>query len=352
MKKSVITLLHFGYWIVYLFLLLVILLCLTLGTNLKIHPALSNVRFDIFFSTFTLAPAILGFYSFYSVLFSKLLAKKRILFFFIAAIVTALLCGISGAFILTLLAWYKIGPGVFGDGFNSAISVTIIMSVIALLNGVVGLVMKGFISWYEDIKLKEDLNKKNHETELALVKSQLDPHFLFNTINNIDVLIEKDAGTASQYLKKLSDIMRFMLYETKPGHISLQKELAYIEKYIELQKIRSANPNYVNYRVNGEQYHLMITPMLFIPFIENAFKHSENRKKDNAINIRFDVGDDTITFECENGYSSNNQLNKEYKGLGNDLIKKRLMLLYPGKHTLDINHTSEMYKVKLSIIYK
>ena len=352
MKKSVITLLHIGYWVVYLFLLLIILLCLTLGTNLKTHPALTNVRFDIFFSTFAITPAILGFYSFYAVLFSKFLARKRILLFFIAAMVTCIVGGITGAFILTVLAWYKIGPGVFADGFNSAITISLIMSIIALLNGVVGLIMKGFISWYEDIKLKEDLNKKNYETELALVKSQLDPHFLFNTINNIDVLIEKDAEMASQYLNKLSDIMRFMLYETKSGYIPLQKELAYIEKYIELQKIRSANPNFVNYTVNGEQYHLMITPMLFIPFIENAFKHAENRKKDNAINIRFNVGDDTITFECENGCSSNNQLSKEYNGLGNDLIKKRLMLLYPGKHTLEINHTINMYKVKLSIIYK
>ena len=352
MKKSVITLLHIGYWIVYLFLLLVILLCLTLGTNLKTHPALTNVRFDIFFSTFAIVPAALGFYIFYSILFSKLLARKKILFFFIAAVITAVLCGIGGAFILTVLAWCKIGPGVFADGFNSAFTVTLIMSIIALLNGVVGLVMKGFISWYDDIKLKEELGKKNYETELALVKSQLDPHFLFNTIHNIDVLIEKDPGSASKYLNKLSDIMRFMLYETKPDRIPLEKELAYIEKYIELQKIRSANPNYVNYSVKGEQHHLLITPMLFIPFIENAFKHTESKKKDNAINIILDVGDDTITFECENDCKGSNPLQQTYNGLGNDLIKRRLALLYPGKHTLEINNIKDKYKVKLTLDYK
>ncbi len=352
MKKSVITLLHIGYWVVYLFLLLIILLCLTLGTNLKTHPLFTNIRFDIFFSAFALVPGILGFYIFYSFLFSQFLARKRILIFFVAAIASSLLSGVTGAFILTLLSWYKIGAGVFADGFSSATGITIVMSIIALLNGVVGLVMKGFISWYDDIKLKEELAKKNYETELALVKSQLDPHFLFNTINNIDVLIEIDAGRASQYLKKLSDIMRFMLYETKPAHILLHTELAYIEKYIQLQKIRSANPGYVNYAVNGASDNLMITPMLFIPFIENAFKHAENRKKDNAINIRFDVGDDTITFECENDYSSHNEIKKEYNGLGNELIKKRLMLLYPGKHRLEINHTMNTYKVKLNIIYK
>jgi len=351
MKKPVITLLHIGYWVVYLLLLIIILLCLTLGTNLKAQPFFTNIRFDIFFSAFAMVPGVLGFYSFYTILFSRFLARKQILFFFIAALVTSLLCGLAGALSLTALSWYKIGVGVFADGFSSAIPVIIIMSVVALLNGVVGLVMKGFVSWYDDIKLKEELSEKNHATELALIKSQLDPHFLFNTINNIDVLIEKDAGRASQYLNKLSDIMRFMLYETKTTGIPLQKELAYIEKYIELQKIRSANPNYISYTVNGCSKNMMITPMLFIPFIENAFKHSANKKTDNAISIHFDLGDDTIIFECENACISNH-LNEAYNGLGNELIKKRLLLLYPGKHTLETMGNEDMYKVKLQLICK
>ena len=85
--------------------------------------------------------------------------------------------------------------------------------------------MKGFFTWFSDIKLKEDLAEKNHQMEMALVKAQLDPHFLFNTINNIDVLIQKDPDIASQYLNKLSEILRFMLFETKAPKISLNKEI-------------------------------------------------------------------------------------------------------------------------------
>jgi LytS/YehU family sensor histidine kinase len=163
------------------------------------------------------------------------------------------------------------------------------------------------------------------------------------------VLIEKDATMASAYLNRLSHIMRFMLYETKTEKISFQKELEYIEKYIELQKIRTANANYVNYTVKGTGENLQITPMLFIPFIENAFKHAENRKIDNGIEIHFEVVGGKIIFECNNTCRSNDELLQEYNGLGNELMTKRLQLLYPDKHQLSINRTPTTYKVKLEI---
>jgi len=185
--------------------------------------------------------------------------------------------------------------------------------------------------------------------ELALVKSQINPHFLFNTINNIDVLITKDATRASEYLNKLSDIMRFMLYETRPAKIALNKELAYIEKFIELQKIRTTNSHYVNYTVKGDARNLMIPPMLLIPFIENAFKHAENKKAENAINIHLDIEHEKFVFKCENFYNQNTQMKQEHSGLGGELIKKRLALLYPGKHKLTITNNNELYRVALSL---
>ena len=112
---------------------------------------------------------------------------QPILIFFVAAIAASLLSGVAGAFTLTLLARYKIGVGVFADGFSSATAITIVMSIIALLNGVVGLVMKGFISWYDDIKLKEDLTKKNYETELTELTDKITdsiPIPLFKTSDN------------------------------------------------------------------------------------------------------------------------------------------------------------------------
>jgi two-component system LytT family sensor kinase len=212
------------------------------------------------------------------------------------------------------------------------------------------LILRGFVDWYANIKLIEDLRKKNYETELALVKSQISPHFLFNTLNNIDVLIAKDATKASEYLNKLSDIMRFMLYETKTENIPMTKELSYIEKYIDLQKIRSANPDYVNYRVVGRPSpQLSIPPMLFIPFIENAFKHTESNKAESTIKINIEIEKDKIIFLCQNSYKKANEAHVGDNGLGNGLIKRRLDLLYPNNHTLVVDHGPDTYKVTLII---
>jgi two-component system, LytTR family, sensor kinase len=188
--------------------------------------------------------------------------------------------------------------------------------------------------------------------ELALVKSQINPHFLFNTINNIDVLIEKDPPTASRYLNKLSDILRFMLYEAKTDKIPLVKELTYIEKYIDLQRIRTANPDYVDYSFTGVADHIMIEPMLFIPFIENAFKHAENKKLENTIHIRVAAGDHELSFACENKFNDPGPGRSVRAGLGNELIQRRLNLLYPGKHRLEIRVGEQTYKVKLSIYHE
>lgn len=351
MKKSVVALLHFGYWMMYLFLLLLLLLFLMAPQLMTKRPVVFPyiASFQFLFS-FAIFPASISFYIFYRILYAKFLSKKRIGLLFLSGILTSIGSGILGIVMMAIIAFLKMGPGVFNDGWSSATTITIIIAFNALANGIVGLVMKGFITSYGDIKLKEDLNKKNYEMELALIKSQINPHFLFNTINNIDVLIEKDAVKASSYLNKLSDIMRFMLYETKTEKIALEKELTYIEKYIDLQKIRTSNINYINYSVEGDSTNLMIAPMLFIPFIENAFKHTENKKVENAINIKVTIEQELIIFECENKYSENNQTKLDQSGLGNELIRKRLTLLYPDKHKLNVTDKDGTYKVKLTLL--
>lgn len=317
-----------------------------MGIGAKGMSHLPNFYFISFLIAFAITPAVLGFYAFYNFLFTKFLKRKKILPLFVAGIIVSILCGIIGGFTMFLLVPKM---SLFTEGLSSASWIIAIMSIIALLNGGMGLIIKGFITWYNEIKLKEELNQKNYETELALIKSQLNPHFLFNTINNIDVLIEMDAQKASAYLNKLSDIMRFMLYETKAAKIPLDKELQYIQKYIGLQKIRFANSNYVQFNITGSAAGIMIEPMLFIPFIENAFKHAANTKTGDVVKINISIEADSITFECENKYNTNTVTEIGYGGLGNEIIKKRLQLLYPNKHNLEIKKNGNIYSVKLFI---
>jgi len=349
MKKSVIVLLHAGYWMMYSLLLIMFSVLMSLPQMNKG----GNIHFsEIIAITFSVViiPAGICYYLFNTVLFLRFYNRRKIIQFIISGILVSIVAVHIGAIILGIAA--ALNGNYSGHHKLPLIFVPIFFIVYfnALANGIVGLVMKGFITAYGDIKLKEDLNQKNYEMELALIKSQISPHFLFNTLNNIDVLIEKDAAKASAYLKKLSDIMRFMLYETRTELIELGKELTYIEKYIELQKIRTSNLNYVNYSVKGNADGLLIAPMLFIPFIENAFKYAENKRIENAIKIEVNIEEEKIVFSCDNNYADNLQLDPTKSGLGNELIRKRLSLLYPGNHSLDITNENNIYKVKLILL--
>ena len=205
------------------------------------HVTIKVLGVVLFCSPFGFAailPALFGFYTFYSIMFDKFLIKKKILQLFLSAGAFSLISSI-----ITQLIMYIAFLGKRVNwSVDTCIEMGLLLAFISLVHSTTGLVMKGFITWYNDIKIKVELNKKNYEMELALMKSQINPHFLFNTINNIDVLINKDAIRASEYLNKLSDIMRFMLYETKAEKIPLNNELTYIEKFIELQKNTNNQP--------------------------------------------------------------------------------------------------------------
>ena len=345
MKKGIIILLHLGYWMMYL-LLLLLLFSLTIIPHTPSFEKQQFLQLSLFWwgrllFGFAIVPGIITFYSFYSLLYKEFVNKNTLGFFSYLIIIAIVSCAIGQAtmyFTIPETNW----------SLDAIMGMGIIMIVNALANGAMGLLIKAFIVFYSDIKLKEELSKKNYDMELALIKSQIEPHFLFNTINNIDVLIEKDAIKASEYLKKLSDIMRFMLYDTKAATLPLKSELEYIQKYIDLQRIRTSNPDYVSLVVNGEVNNKFIQTMLFIPFIENAFKHTENNKKQNAIKINFRIENQKIIFECENLYTGTH-MKTEHKGLGNELIRRRLELLYPKNHELLITDEDGCYKVNLVI---
>ncbi|HQU84985.1 MAG TPA: histidine kinase, partial [Pyrinomonadaceae bacterium] len=230
MKKTFTIFLHCGYWLIY-FLLLMLIFALA---NLQIKR---NFSFQTIFPLIVLClvPQLFAFYGFYFLLFTRFLAKKR---YFLLTIFGISVCLLTAFFSVLLSALiFGFGQPIFNQS-SEFFSLFTTMFLIAAIHGGIALVIKGFVSWFEETKLKEELAQKNYQTEIALIKSQINPHFLFNTINNIDVLISKDAAKASNYLNKFSDILRYTVYETRSEKIVLSKELNYIEKYLELQKIR------------------------------------------------------------------------------------------------------------------
>lgn len=341
MKRSVLIMFHLLFWIFTSLMVMLVFQILEAGiAMLKIGaPVKINTIALNFVPLIIVLP--IGACIFYASYFSfKFFIKRPVRFVWVVL-----------AYILYILAfslpvYFAAKAGhVHIDHLRGFFAIALIVSPVLYFN-VFGFLFQTFIEWISDRKIKAELEKDKLISQLELLTSKINPHFLFNTINNIDVLIEKDAVMASLYLNKLSDILRFMLYETKTDKISLEKELAYIEKYIDLQKIRTSNANKINYSVKGEVKDLMIEPMLFIPFIENAFKHSESIKATTILEVNFVIEKGKITFECLNTYGATSLIKTE-NGIGNVLIEKRLSLLYPNKHSLQINDKDGTYKVKL-----
>lgn len=341
MKKSIVILLHAGFWGCYA-LLFVMMLTAALQAS-QVSPSIPYILKVI--TGFAIIPSLVSFYAFYFKVFPKYQKTQKIGPALGLGVLIATGASAIGAIILSGIFGSSF---MFNDGFTSFFSELFIIILLSSITGIIGLVLKGFETWFQEITLKQELTAKNHEMEMALVKAQLDPHFLFNTLNNIDVMIQKTPEQASNYLNKLSDIMRFMLFETKTEKIELKKEIDYIKKFIDLQKIRSTNPEFVKFDVIGNPDGKTIAPMLFIPFIENAFKHVGDKKKKHAIEIELTITENKVKFECSNINKVGKSMD-ENNGLGNELIKKRLNLLYPNKHQLNIDNKSDYYRLTLSV---
>ncbi|MEN0048226.1 MAG: sensor histidine kinase [Bacteroidota bacterium] len=348
MKKSIVFLFHAGFWICYFFLALFLTMILMAMIYYSQEEEPDRAMGFIFLTLQFLAlfPSVSTFYICYRFLFPKYLQQEKIK----RSIFYSIGLAMSLSFVAITLASLAHGTSSNPTDIAASVVFFLLISFVSFLCGIMGLVIRGFITWYEEIKLKQALQAKNQEMELALLKAQLDPHFLFNTLNNIDVLLLRDAQTGSNYLNKLSDIMRFILFETKTKEILLTQEIEYIKKYIALQKIRTANEQYVDFEVIGSADNHMIAPMAFIPFIENAFKHTTNKKLENAIGIHIQVDELGIHLTCRNKFDAHRKP-EHSNGLGNQLIEKRLQLLYPDRHTLNITNQNETYQVQLSIQY-
>lgn len=350
MRKSTEIIFNLLFWalIIYLYYSYNVYLHELSGNNFKSNAGgmLWNTYFPgywylvLFYSVFFIGPFI-NFYLFYFIFVPNFLFRKRVFLL------------ISLSLLPTFLIGY-VPRWVFYYHKDIPLQDILRFLFIVLLCGIVGGVMKGFILWRNSLVEKIAIEKKHMESKTALLmlQSQLNPHFLFNSLNNIDILVEDNPKTASEYLKKLSDILRYALYDTKEDIIALSKEIEQIKNFIELQKIRTNNQQFVTFNIKGELINQRIAPMIFLPFIENAFKHCNNKSIKNAIEIEFELKSDKITMVCKNYYETKqlNVINRE--GLGIGIIEQRLNLLYPQKHDLYIDKADHLFIVKLSIYLK
>lgn len=224
--------------------------------------------------------------------------------------------------------------------FVAFIQIATISSV--LLGSVVGMAL--FKKWLTDMKRMNELQQVNLKTELEQLKSQVNPHFLFNTLNNLFVLMKTDTEKASQVLLGLSDLLRYQLYDSTKETISLSKDIAFIQNLLALEKIRK-NDFTFSIHSSGNIEGQMMPQFLFIPFVENAIKHGASTVGQSYLNLDFGIADNKLYFIAENNKPP--VKNNTIGGLGLNNIRRRLELLYPGKHTLKIIDNPDKYSVHL-----
>jgi sensor histidine kinase YesM len=197
-----------------------------------------------------------------------------------------------------------------------------------------------------------EIERENVESELRALKAQINPHFFFNTLNSIYSISLDRAEKAPELILRLSELMRHILYETRDDYVSMERQLNFLQNYIYLEQLRTDEKIKIEMEIKGNHTDLMVAPLLFVPFIENAFKHVA-REKDNLsfIRISFDLSHpDKISFFIKNKKDKTpDPVRKTNVGIGLANVRKRLNLLYPSKHELIISDAGDVYEVNLTL---
>ena len=203
--------------------------------------------------------------------------------------------------------------------------------------------------WYANQQAQQILSKEKLEAELKFLKTQIHPHFLFNTLNNLYALTLKKSDKAPEMVLKLSELINYMLYECKDNEVALSKEVKFIKNYVDIEKMRYGDKLDIDIRVTGEVADRKIAPLVLLPFVENAFKHgaSENLQQ-SWVKVTIDSHSDHLVMKVENSKAGENGHNGN-EGIGIQNVKRRLALLYPEKHELKIINGEETFLVVLSI---
>ncbi|VXB99576.1 Histidine kinase [Flavobacterium sp. 9AF] len=207
--------------------------------------------------------------------------------------------------------------------------------------------VKLFQKWVSNIQLISELKQAKTNAELEQLKNQINPHFLFNMLNNANVLTKKDPDKASQVLMKLSDLLRYQLYDSARNKVLLTSDIHFLEDFLNLEKVRRDNFDFLISK-EGELNGIQIPPLLFISFVENAVKHNNDTSKSSFVNLYFNVQNNELYFKCENSKPLLKAVTKT-GGLGLTNIKRRLELLYGSSHQLRIVESNDLFQVTLTI---
>jgi two-component system LytT family sensor kinase len=253
---------------------------------------------------------------------------------------------------IVILSWYaKIyfielaDPSFVRNSFNSRI---IFFPPVAILFA--SLIYRIVVNRINAEKKEKEVRAERLGAELKFLRSQVSPHFLFNMMANMVALARKRSELLEPSLIKLSDLLRYMLYESEESKFPLSREIETLESYIELQRLRFGDDVDLQVEITGGEVNsCTIEPMLLVPFVENAFKHGIGITKDPFIRVKLDLNNGQLRFSVSNNYCKERSSKDKNSGIGLQNVINRLKLLYPEKYVLDIKDNGEIYQVDLNI---
>ncbi len=273
----------------------------------------------------------------------RYLATNRTLEYFSALIGTALLITPIKIFVLYLKS--------YGDPDRQAELVANqgYYFIISLLTAGSALFIKITSDWEKQSRRNRELETRTMQSELNFLKSQINPHFLFNTLNSLYALTLRKSNEAPEVVLKLSEMMRYMLYECNERRVLLSKEVAYLRNYLDLERLRHKHTD-IHFDIDGEVHDQLVAPLIFITFVENAFKHgASNHLSAGFVHIHLHVSDDELNLYVENSKpeSPPAQEHRRAGGIGLVNAKRRLALMYPRQYQLEITDNPHTYGVNL-----
>ncbi|MEP7109336.1 MAG: histidine kinase [Ferruginibacter sp.] len=280
------------------------------------------------------------------ILIPRLLYRKRYAWFVVCFV---LLVVFSSVMKMNILGRLMNSPELYSLGGN--LKARIYDNVIPHFFLVIaGAAIKLMLDYGKLQQRMSDTAKEKAEAELNFLKSQINPHFLFNSLNSVYFLIDKENAGARNALHKFSEMLRYQLYEMNDATIPVEKEIRYLQDYVDLQKLRNDGNYPVTFNCSPRVQGFSIEPLLLIPFVENAFKHiSHYKDRLNFINIDMALKNGEFCFGVENSKEEMGKENDQHNGIGLNNVKRRLALLYPGRHRLEIKNTDGLFSIILII---
>jgi len=329
-------LVHMVLWLLYLGLLLYPFIA-------GLRPISSDLPMRFFFM-------VLLFYFNYYYLVPKILLKNTTLRYVSISILIVLAISIAlyFGFPQEERILRNVGKAIEGRSRNLPFGRFFFTLLGLLVPFVISVVLRIYVEWKRNEDLRKIVETEKVHSELQFLKTQLNPHFLFNSLNAIYSLSVKKSPDTSEAIINLSELMRYMLYEADKDFVPLRKELEYIQNYVQLQRLRLSDSTDVTLNISGEYKEKAIPPLLFISFIENAFKYGTDYEGKTSVKINLLIENESIHLNVLNKIGAFKKKSKS-SGVGLENIRNRLQLLYPHSHQLIVKNDGHTYKVDLTL---